>query len=62
MSARRHRGAGRSPYAFTTVERDRRYRQAYVPNTNVREKLKAGIEEFRRMLEAAGPAQEVGHG
>lgn len=52
MTARRQRGAGRSRFEFTTWERDRRYQQGYVPDATVRAKLRAGIETFRRMLEA----------
>ncbi len=53
----RYRGGRHSPYAFTSVTRDRRYLAGYVPDSKVRAKLRAGIEEFRRMLE--GKRQEV---
>jgi hypothetical protein len=47
-----------SPYAFTTPERDRRYLSGYVPDATVRARLRAGIEEFRRMLERVSCSPE----
>jgi hypothetical protein len=52
MSPPRHWGAGRSKVPFTTWERDAKYRAAYEIDVESRERLRAGIEEFREMLEA----------
>jgi hypothetical protein len=57
MSRRAARCRGNQQLALTSPERNRRYLAERDPDVTVRERLRQGIEEFRRMLEGRQEAR-----